>query len=68
MDLLRGYPHLKGVVQDLPLVTEQGKEFWSEQYPEAVTNERIQFIPLDFLNEPPIANCDIYHVRIRDRI
>lgn len=63
--LLKGHPGLKAIIQDLPQVAVQGREFWNEQFPEAVAEERIQFIPLDFMNDAPVADCGVYHVRPR---
>ena len=66
MSVLEGHPHLRAIVQDLPLVVEHGKAFWGEKHPEALASQRIQFVPLDFMNEAPVANCDVYHVRRYD--
>ncbi|KAF5310051.1 hypothetical protein D9619_010480 [Psilocybe cf. subviscida] len=69
MALVKEFPKIRLVLQDKAVVMEQGREpfnlfeLWSKEYPEAVTNERVQFTPLDFLSEPPVAGCDFYYIR-----
>lgn len=36
---------------------------WDEDYPEAVTKQRVEFKEIDFLKEAPVEGCEIYYVR-----
>lgn len=40
------------------------KKIWPERCPEAIADNRIEFIPLDFLKGSPKEGCDIYYVRL----
>ena len=35
---------------------------WEREAPEALQEGRIEFVPLDFLNEAPVAGMDVYYV------
>ncbi|KAJ7927645.1 S-adenosyl-L-methionine-dependent methyltransferase [Mycena leptocephala] len=61
--LLKAVPHLKFVLQDLPPILEQGKEFLATQIPHSVLKTQVQFVPVDFFKESPVQGCDIYYVR-----
>jgi ubiquinone/menaquinone biosynthesis C-methylase UbiE len=63
MALVKEFPKIKLVLQDKPVVMEQGRELWNKEHPEAVAKERVHFTPLDFLSEPPVAGCDFYYIR-----
>ncbi|KAJ7453341.1 S-adenosyl-L-methionine-dependent methyltransferase [Mycena galericulata] len=54
--LLKAFPHLKFVLQDLPGVVEQGKEFLAAEIPEPVLKTQVQFVPLDFFKESPLKD------------
>jgi tRNA1(Val) A37 N6-methylase TrmN6 len=62
--LAKRYPKLHFVLQDLPkpLVIAE-KEIWPEYCPEAISENRVEFIPLDFFKGPPKEGCAIYYVR-----
>jgi len=66
MALLKAFPeHLfKAVIQDLPKMLAQGTKLWEKEFPEAVEQERVEFVPIDFLNEAPVAGCDFYYLRL----
>jgi len=36
---------------------------WSQECPEAVEEQRVDFIPFDFFKEGPVKNQDIYYMR-----
>jgi hypothetical protein len=58
---------LRLVLQDFPHQLKVAEEeVWPERCPEALSENRIEFIPLDFFKGPPKQNCDIYLVRISD--
>ncbi|KAJ7913390.1 S-adenosyl-L-methionine-dependent methyltransferase [Mycena leptocephala] len=61
--LLKAFPHLKFVLQDLSSVVEQGKEYLSKEISDSVLKTQIQFVPLDFFKDSPVQDCDIYYVR-----
>ncbi|KIJ34904.1 hypothetical protein M422DRAFT_262863 [Sphaerobolus stellatus SS14] len=63
LDLMKEYPKLKAIIQDLPPVVEQAKEFWTKENPQAIEKQRVEFVPLDFLKETPVPNCDFYYLR-----
>ncbi|KAJ6572446.1 O-methyltransferase-domain-containing protein [Mycena vulgaris] len=59
--LLNALPHLKFVLQDLPAVIEQGKEFLAAKLPAAVLETQVEYVPFDFFKESPVQ-ADIYYV------
>ncbi|KAK7453204.1 hypothetical protein VKT23_011884 [Stygiomarasmius scandens] len=63
LEVIKAFPHLKAIIQDTESVAKDGKKFWTQIYPEAINNQRVQFKAFDFLKEPPYANCDIYYLR-----
>ncbi|KAJ7659940.1 S-adenosyl-L-methionine-dependent methyltransferase [Mycena rosella] len=60
--LLKAFPQLKIMVQDLPGVVEQGKEFLNTEITDVALRERVQYVPLDFFNGTPVQDCDFYYV------
>ena len=63
LQLAKAYPTLNLKLQDLPECILQAKqEVWPKECPEAITENRIQFEPIDFLRESPIQGCDVYYV------
>ncbi|KAJ6505928.1 S-adenosyl-L-methionine-dependent methyltransferase [Mycena vulgaris] len=63
INLLKAFPHLKMVVQDLPEVVEQGQEYLQNSDLDQTLKQRVQFIPLDFFSGTPAKDCDVYYVR-----
>ncbi|KAJ6569600.1 S-adenosyl-L-methionine-dependent methyltransferase [Mycena capillaripes] len=64
MELLRAFPQLKIVVQDLPPVVEQGREFL--EYDASMNSElkqRVHYVPLNFFAESPVRECDVHYIR-----
>ncbi|KIJ65800.1 hypothetical protein HYDPIDRAFT_151410 [Hydnomerulius pinastri MD-312] len=63
--LIKTFPHLQVVVQDLPDVLEQGKEVWAlaKDTLELVDQGRVKFVPLDFFKECPVEGQDVYYLR-----
>jgi methylase of polypeptide subunit release factors len=65
--LAKHYPTLHLVLQDLPQPLDTAeKKIWPERCPEAISENRIEFIPLDFLKGAPKKGCDIYYVRFNE--
>jgi len=63
MDVLRAFPHLKVIVQDLPAVVEEAKTLWDKELPEAVKENKVEFIPFNFLKDAPAPGCSVYYLR-----
>ncbi|KAJ7264744.1 S-adenosyl-L-methionine-dependent methyltransferase [Mycena rebaudengoi] len=61
--LLQSYPGIKVTLHDLPETIAQAKEYWAEKYPRAVADMRVEFSPMNFLEQSPAAGQDIYHIR-----
>ncbi|EJD34877.1 hypothetical protein AURDEDRAFT_17550, partial [Auricularia subglabra TFB-10046 SS5] len=62
MTLLNAHSHLNAVVQDLPPVIAKAKEVWERDAPKSITNQRVQFVPVDFIAGSPVPGCDFYYV------
>ncbi|KAL0571307.1 hypothetical protein V5O48_010657 [Marasmius crinis-equi] len=63
--LARAYPsRFKFVLQDLHGPLKQAEKVWSEEHEEIPAaggqSEVVDFVPLDFLNQSPVPNQDIY--------
>ncbi|THH16261.1 hypothetical protein EW146_g4345 [Bondarzewia mesenterica] len=54
IELAKAYSNLHLTLQDLPDVLEQARQLWRKDYPVAIEEKRIEFIPFDFLRESPI--------------
>ncbi|ESK85087.1 S-adenosyl-L-methionine-dependent methyltransferase [Moniliophthora roreri MCA 2997] len=63
VDLLKKHPNLKAVLQDQPEVIEQAKQYWTKEYPQAIEEERVQFVPFNFFTNQPVEGCDVYYVK-----
>ncbi|RDB17353.1 3-O-methyltransferase 2 [Hypsizygus marmoreus] len=63
LPLIKAYPKLQIVLQDLPTVIEQAKEFWRKENPKAVDNQSIRFVPVDFFKGSLAHGCDYYYIR-----
>ncbi|KAI0081993.1 S-adenosyl-L-methionine-dependent methyltransferase [Panus rudis PR-1116 ss-1] len=63
MQVAKAHPHIRVVLQDVPAVLEQAKTTWEQEAPELVAQGRVEYIPLDFLNESPKAGCDVYYLK-----
>jgi len=63
MQLAKSHSNLKLTLQDQPTVIEQARSFWNKEYPQAVEEKRIDFVPLDFFKEGPVKGQKIYYLR-----
>ncbi|GJE93466.1 O-methyltransferase [Phanerochaete sordida] len=63
LDLVKGYPKLKVVVQDLASLRPRWSELWSKELPSAIQEERTTFVPIDFFKGAPVKDCDVYYIR-----
>jgi len=57
------HPHLKITHQDLPDVIIQAKDVWAKNAPEVLQSNRVEFIPLNFLEGTPAQGLDVYYLR-----
>ncbi|KIM55709.1 hypothetical protein SCLCIDRAFT_1212767 [Scleroderma citrinum Foug A] len=62
--LAKTHSHLKIINQDLERVMPQAKEEWEREAPQAVQEQRIDFVPLNFFKEAPVAGQDVYYLRL----
>lgn len=63
MGLMKAHPHLKVVLQDQEQVIVMGKQFWNQEYSEAVERGRVEFVPFNFFQDTAATGCDFYYVR-----
>ncbi|KAH7890353.1 S-adenosyl-L-methionine-dependent methyltransferase [Phlebopus sp. FC_14] len=63
LPLAKAFPHIRITDQDLPEVLVQAKEVWTESAPAIVQENRIEFLPLNFLGESPVKGKDVYYLR-----
>ncbi|KAF9245410.1 S-adenosyl-L-methionine-dependent methyltransferase [Melanogaster broomeanus] len=61
--LAKAYPHLKIINQDLPEVLVQAKDVWAQDAPEALQNNQVDFVALNFFEESPVKGLDAYYLR-----
>ncbi|KAJ7634566.1 S-adenosyl-L-methionine-dependent methyltransferase [Roridomyces roridus] len=63
IDLVKEFPHLKVVVQDLPSVVEEGRQSLADNKDLSVSlKQRVEHIPFDFFKDSPVKDCDIYYL------
>ncbi|KAJ3761994.1 S-adenosyl-L-methionine-dependent methyltransferase [Lentinula raphanica] len=62
MNLIKTHPHIKLVIQDQPQVIEMAREFWAKEYPTAIDQRRVEFVPFDFFKDTAVHGCDFYYV------
>ena len=64
LQLAKARPNLQLILQDLPERIQQAKsEVWPKECPEAITENRVTFEPIDFFKPSPVPGCDFYYVR-----
>ncbi|ESK82758.1 S adenosyl L methionine dependent methyltransferase [Moniliophthora roreri MCA 2997] len=63
IDLLKKHPNLKAVLQDQPQVIEQAKRYWTKEYPQAIEEKRVRFVPFNFFTDQAAEGCDIYYIK-----
>ncbi|KAI5988147.1 S-adenosyl-L-methionine-dependent methyltransferase [Pisolithus albus] len=61
--LSKAHPHLKITDQDLPEVLEAARDVWKKEAPEALQEQRVEFVTLNFFEEAPVAGKDVYYLR-----
>ncbi|KAG1883859.1 S-adenosyl-L-methionine-dependent methyltransferase [Suillus subluteus] len=61
--LAKMFPHLRITDQDLPEVLLEAQNVWKKNAPEALLDGRVEFVPLNFLEDVPVAGKDVYYLR-----
>ncbi|KAG2342989.1 S-adenosyl-L-methionine-dependent methyltransferase [Suillus weaverae] len=61
--LAKMFPHLRITNQDLPETIVQSRKSWEKNAPEALLDGRIEFVPINFLEESPVVGKDVYYLR-----
>ncbi|KAG2055281.1 S-adenosyl-L-methionine-dependent methyltransferase [Suillus hirtellus] len=61
--LAKMFPHLRITNQELPETLKLSRNTWEKNAPEVLLDGRIEFVPLNFLEELPVAGKDIYYLR-----
>ncbi|KAG1813517.1 S-adenosyl-L-methionine-dependent methyltransferase [Suillus subaureus] len=61
--LAKMFPHLRITDQDLPEVLLEAQNVWKKNAPEALLDGRVEFVPLNFLEDAPVVGKDVYYLR-----
>ncbi|KAG1794326.1 S-adenosyl-L-methionine-dependent methyltransferase [Suillus plorans] len=61
--LAKMFPHLRITDQDLPETMKLSRDIWEKKAPEALLSGHVEFVPLNFLEESPVAGKDVYYLR-----
>ncbi|KAG1854821.1 O-methyltransferase-domain-containing protein [Suillus subalutaceus] len=61
--LAKMFPHLRIINQDLPKVMAQAQNAWEKNAPETLLDGRVEFIPINFLEDAPVVGKDVYYLR-----
>ncbi|KAG1784418.1 S-adenosyl-L-methionine-dependent methyltransferase [Suillus plorans] len=61
--LAKMFPHLKITNQDLPETIKLSRNTWETNSPELLLDGRVEFVPLNFLEESPVVGKDVYYLR-----
>ncbi|KAG2039958.1 S-adenosyl-L-methionine-dependent methyltransferase [Suillus americanus] len=63
--LAKMFPHLRITNQDLPNVMVLAQNAWEKNAPvtETLLDGRMEFIPIDFLEDAPVVGKDVYYLR-----
>jgi SAM-dependent methyltransferase len=61
--LAKMFPHLRITDQDLPEVLLEAQKVWKKDAPEALLDGRVEFVPLNFFENGPVAGKDVYYLR-----
>ncbi|KAG1728070.1 O-methyltransferase-domain-containing protein [Suillus lakei] len=61
--LAKMFPHLRVTNQDLPEVITQARNAWEANAPEALLDGRVEFVPINFFEDVPVAGKDAYYLR-----
>jgi len=63
MALIRAFPHIHVVLQDLGVVIDQARLAWEQKVPEVVESGGAKMVPMNFFEDSPLPNCDFYYMK-----
>ena len=63
VELAKGSPNLRFVVQDLPATIAKAHSVWNKEVPDVVDAGRVQLQPYDFFEEQPVKGAGAYFLR-----
>ncbi|KAI0035464.1 S-adenosyl-L-methionine-dependent methyltransferase [Vararia minispora EC-137] len=64
LTLIKEFPHLKYILQDLEKVVKyDAPKYWEAQMPSALTDGRVTFQAIDFFEAQPVKNAAVYFMR-----
>ncbi|KZT25591.1 O-methyltransferase [Neolentinus lepideus HHB14362 ss-1] len=63
MHIARANPNVNIVIQEREQVAEQGKQFWSQTYPDALNSGRVSFQVHEFFGPQPQKNASVFILR-----
>ncbi|KDR72497.1 hypothetical protein GALMADRAFT_101591 [Galerina marginata CBS 339.88] len=63
LPLAKANPKLKVTLFDLPETIGQAQEHWSQEYPQAKADGRVEFVSGDFFQQIPVKSQDVYYMR-----
>ncbi|KAG1847273.1 S-adenosyl-L-methionine-dependent methyltransferase [Suillus tomentosus] len=61
--LAKMFPHLRITNQELPETIKLSRNTWETNSPELLLDGRVEFVPLNFLEESPVVGKDVYYLR-----
>ncbi|THH26582.1 hypothetical protein EUX98_g7604 [Antrodiella citrinella] len=61
MHIAKLHPNINVIIQDIEEAVNQAIGYWNGFGPELVANERVDFLPFNFLQEAPVEGCDFYY-------
>ncbi|KAA1475127.1 S-adenosyl-L-methionine-dependent methyltransferase [Dentipellis sp. KUC8613] len=64
LPIAEAHPHIQLTLQDQPHVLEEAKDHFEQHCPAALQENRISFVPIDFLKESPVPDQDFYYMRM----
>ncbi|EGO00912.1 hypothetical protein SERLA73DRAFT_87273 [Serpula lacrymans var. lacrymans S7.3] len=63
LPLAKTHKHVNITIHDLPEALVQSRTTWARDCPEAVAENRVDFLPLNFFEEAPVKGKEIYYLR-----
>ncbi|TFY54972.1 hypothetical protein EVG20_g9491 [Dentipellis fragilis] len=64
LPIAQTHPHIQLTLQDQPHVLEEAKDHFEQHCPTALRENRISFVPVDFLKGSPVPDQDFYYMRM----
>ncbi|KAG1823989.1 O-methyltransferase-domain-containing protein [Suillus variegatus] len=63
LPLSKMHKNVKITIQDLPEALVQARGIWAKESPEALAENRVEFVDLNFFEQVPVKGKDIYYLR-----